>query len=443
MFSAHPFLYATSLQSYSSLIVPSLEMPSYKLYYFAARGVGETSRLLFAAAEKEYEDFRIVPPQWPTLKPKMPFGQLPVLEVDGEQIPQSRAVENYLAREFGLYGSNKQEKATIDVVCEVARELKMHLSLIFYAKEDPKERQRLVGELKDKIAPTIMTNLTKYLNKNTEGHGWFVGNSISYADIVVYAHVEKIVDNIGEDAFKDYPALKANFKRVASNKGIANWLENRPVTPFVYLNIIMSEYTLVYFNGRGRAETARILFEVAGVKYVDKRIPRENWPAMKADTPLGKLPYLEAKGMKLPQSSAINRFLANEFGMFGKDKIEKATIDAITECLRDLEGPIIKFFYEKDETKKVELKKELCDEKIPLILKAIEKQLCKNNEGNGWFVGESISLADIDFFCFMDWLVFVNPDVLTDFHKLKGLYDRIKTHEQISKWLAKRPETEF
>jgi len=44
----------------------------------------------------------------------------------------------------------------------------------------------------------------------------------------------------------------------------------------------MVKYTLVYFDGRGRAEVSRILFELAGVEYEDKRIKGEDWGKLKS-----------------------------------------------------------------------------------------------------------------------------------------------------------------
>ncbi len=38
---------------------------------------------------------------------------------------------------------------------------------------------------------------------------------------------------------------------------------------------------LTYFNLRGRAEIARLILAQAGVEYEDRRIQREEWPAMK------------------------------------------------------------------------------------------------------------------------------------------------------------------
>ena len=39
----------------------------------------------------------------------------------------------------------------------------------------------------------------------------------------------------------------------------------------------MPNYTLYYFNGRGRAEICRMLMAAAGVQYTDKRFEFNEW----------------------------------------------------------------------------------------------------------------------------------------------------------------------
>lgn len=44
----------------------------------------------------------------------------------------------------------------------------------------------------------------------------------------------------------------------------------------------METYKLTYFDGMGRGEVARLIFALAGQKYVDKRITFEEWSKCKA-----------------------------------------------------------------------------------------------------------------------------------------------------------------
>ena len=48
----------------------------------------------------------------------------------------------------------------------------------------------------------------------------------------------------------------------------------------------MTTYKVVYFDARGRAEIIRLIFAVAGVKYEDVRIAKEDWPAKKTGASL-------------------------------------------------------------------------------------------------------------------------------------------------------------
>jgi len=98
-------------------------MPQYKLTYFNLRGRGELIRLLFAYAGQEYEDFRFEIAEWPEYKEKMPFKQVPVLEVDGVKLTQSHSIARYLARTFKIAGKTDLEEAQADEYVDIIYDL--------------------------------------------------------------------------------------------------------------------------------------------------------------------------------------------------------------------------------------------------------------------------------------------------------------------------------
>ncbi len=52
-------------------------------------------------------------------------------------------------------------------------------------------------------------------------------------------------------------------------------------------------------------------------------------------TPFSQLPVLEYHGKRLGQSLAIARFLAGKAGLYGRDEVEKASVDAIVDYVSD------------------------------------------------------------------------------------------------------------
>lgn len=132
------------------------KLPDYELLYFDAKGRAELTRMLMAVAGIGYKDHRmkLVPPaeaggmpkfgdEWLTIKDdieKVPFGQVPVLVIkptkpglteeksagrlgflDREiRVPQSGSINRYLAKKFGLLGSDEVECALVDAVYEVS-----------------------------------------------------------------------------------------------------------------------------------------------------------------------------------------------------------------------------------------------------------------------------------------------------------------------------------
>ena len=54
----------------------------------------------------------------------MPFGKVPVLEVDGKKIDQSVAICRYLAKQCGLAGKDDWEALLIDVAVDTIHDLR-------------------------------------------------------------------------------------------------------------------------------------------------------------------------------------------------------------------------------------------------------------------------------------------------------------------------------
>ncbi|XP_068950620.1 hematopoietic prostaglandin D synthase isoform X2 [Petaurus breviceps papuanus] len=93
-------------------------MPHYKLIYFNMRGRAEIIRYLFAYLNIQYEDHRISQDDWPAVKQTIPFGKIPILEVDGVPLHQSLAIGRFLAREAGLAGKTKLEQCQVDAIID-------------------------------------------------------------------------------------------------------------------------------------------------------------------------------------------------------------------------------------------------------------------------------------------------------------------------------------
>lgn len=211
----------------------------------------------------------------------------------------------------------------------------------------------------------------------------------------------------------------------------------------------MPQYKLIYFNGRGRAEVPRWLFAVAGVQYEDVRYEMEDWKGgakEKLNPPFGQLPVLSVDGVLYGQSLSISRYLAEQFGLAGKTDLEKLRADMVVHCCEDYVQACMKAHFESDETKKAEIVKKLKEEDLKKFYTSFEQILKQNKGGDGYFVADSLTWADIVFAYYTGFIAMLGLDpatFLADYPKLKALYDKVLKHPKIAEWIAKRPETKF
>jgi len=201
------------------------------------------------------------------------------------------------------------------------------------------------------------------------------------------------------------------------------------------------KYKLFYFDARGRAEPTRWCFAYGGTDYEDVRINKPDWPAMKASTPFGQLPYLEVDGKPLAQSLTICRFVARKNGLVGKDDFEAAQADALVDYVADAAKGLAALHSESDEKKKSAIKEAFIKEGVQPFLKGLERHLQSNNNGEGYFVGTKPTWADIVVVCFLDGLVVMDNTVLDNYKLLKAHSQRVHDLKGIKEWLLKRPVT--
>ncbi|XP_046580253.1 probable glutathione S-transferase 6 [Haliotis rubra] len=196
-------------------------MSTYKLIYFDVRAKAELARLMFAYQGQAYEDSRFAMEEWPALKPKMPFGQVPVLEVDGRMFSESVAITNYLARKFGLYGSTEFETVEVDQVVGITQD--MWKVIVDWVHENEESRKAdLQKENEEKNFTKHLANLEKILKNN--GTGFYVGNQLSYADLAAFDAMDIQVPDAVVDQF---PLVKANRERVRTTDKLKDYIASR------------------------------------------------------------------------------------------------------------------------------------------------------------------------------------------------------------------------
>ncbi|OQV15657.1 putative Glutathione S-transferase 1 [Hypsibius exemplaris] len=204
-----------------------------------------------------------------------------------------------------------------------------------------------------------------------------------------------------------------------------------------------STYKLIYFDARGVAEATRFIFAYAKVPFEDFRVPREDWPSLKEETPFGQLPVLEVDGKQIGQSAAFTRLLAKRFNLAGKDDIEQALVDAIVDFQKDIQAAMAIWWREEDKEKQTKLRDKFFRDDLHQYLVILERHL-KDTEGSGQFFGAGgPTYADFSIACFFFTILKFYPAILDNFELLKMHVDRVHNLPGIREWVEKRPKTEM
>ncbi|XP_068926723.1 glutathione S-transferase-like isoform X2 [Petaurus breviceps papuanus] len=177
------------------------------LHYFNGRGRMESIRWLLAAAGVEFEEQLIEKKeQLEKLKATvLLFQQVPMVEIDGMKLVQSRAILHYIAEKYNLFGKDIKERATIIMYSEGTRDL-MDLVMMYPALKGEEQEKRLT-EITNKAKTRYFPVYEKVLK--THGQNFLVGNQMSMADVQLIEAILMVEETV-PDALSGFPLLQVS-----------------------------------------------------------------------------------------------------------------------------------------------------------------------------------------------------------------------------------------
>ncbi len=200
-------------------------MPQLKISYFDFHGGrAEPARLALAIGGVPFEDHRFTFPEFADVRKDTPFGQVPVLSVDGVQVTQSDSILRYAGKLAGLYPSDPLQALFCDEVMFVVEEASMKIGPTFRMTGEEQKAARLA--LVNGSMPQYLT----WLEKQLMAHGgeYFADKRLTVADLKVFVDVRGLnsgrLDHVPTDLVeKVAPALNAHMQRIASTPAVVQY----------------------------------------------------------------------------------------------------------------------------------------------------------------------------------------------------------------------------
>ncbi|KAJ6665900.1 hypothetical protein lerEdw1_001372 [Lerista edwardsae] len=306
------------------------------------------------------------------------FQQVPMVEIDGMKMVQSRAILNYIAAKHNLYGKDLKERALIDMYCEATMDLNEIIMMIPFKPADTREKEE---ELVFERATTRYFPVFEKVLKD-HGQNFLVGNVMSRADIQLLETI-LMVEEVKAGTVSKFPLLKFEEQLISSKEELEKLRQD-----------------------------GVLLFQ--------------------------QMPMVEIDGMKLVQTRAILNYIAAKYNLYGKDLKERAlyrTISGINmycEATMDLNEIIMVLAFktadvrEKDEALILE---RASTRYFPVFEKVLK------DHGQNFLIGNMLSRADIQVLETMLMVEEIKADSLSKFPLLQALKARMSNIPPIKKFL--------
>ncbi|XP_066534711.1 glutathione S-transferase, alpha tandem duplicate 1 [Hoplias malabaricus] len=191
------------------------------LYYFNGRGKMESIRWLLAVAGVEWEEVHLTTrEQYEKLvnDGALMFHQVPLVEIDGMKLIQTKAILNYIAGKYDLHGKDLKERLLIDMYAEGARDIMDMIMILPFTPSEKKQKQldNLQTRAKVRSLPAFEKALT-----DSE---FLVGNKLSCADVSLF-EASLMLEELFPTILSTFPCIQAFQRRMKAIPAISKFLQ--------------------------------------------------------------------------------------------------------------------------------------------------------------------------------------------------------------------------
>ncbi|XP_051774128.1 glutathione S-transferase, alpha tandem duplicate 1 isoform X18 [Ctenopharyngodon idella] len=163
------------------------------------------------------------------------FQQVPLVEIDGMQLVQSRAIMNYIAGKYNLYGKDLKERALIDMYAEGTSDLVDLIIMSVFAPPENKQKQlsNIEQKAKERFLPVF--------EKGLANSDFLVGNQLSRADVHLL-EATLMLQEIFPTILSTFPKIQAFQGRMKALPRISKFLQpgsaRKPPPDEVYVKTV-------------------------------------------------------------------------------------------------------------------------------------------------------------------------------------------------------------
>jgi glutathione S-transferase len=202
---------------------------------------------------------------------------------------------------------------------------------------------------------------------------------------------------------------------------------------------------LVYFDIRGRAEPIRLLLEDMGAEYEDVQITENDWPNIKPTTPFGRMPVFRDGKHQIPETYAILYFLGRKYDLLGTDEPSRIRCDVTLETIKDFGNRSAAVFGALSGSDSDDRRRAFVEQEAPALISALETFYGQNSSQNGFWAGDSLTIADFSAFNFVEGIENQFPGALASFSQLDGFRKQFAARPRVRDYQtsARRPAALF